>query len=36
MEESGGFREVLREPFHLSYPNLFFFEDEIYMIPESN
>ena len=26
---------VLREPFHLSYPQVFAWEDEIYMIPET-
>jgi len=27
---------VLDEPFHLSYPNVFEWQDEFYMIPESN
>lgn len=29
------FREVLREPFHLSFPNVFRFGDTYYMIPET-
>ena len=29
------FREVLSEPFHLSYPNVFEHDGEVYMIPES-
>lgn len=29
------FKEVLVEPFHLSYPNVFKYKDNIYMIPES-
>ena len=28
--------EVLREPFHLSYPNVFKYQNKIYMIPETN
>ncbi len=28
--------EVIREPFHLSFPYLFEYEDELYMIPESS
>lgn len=27
--------EVLSEPFHLSYPNVFEYDDDIYMIPET-
>ncbi len=30
-----GFNEVLAEPFHLSYPNVFMVNGTIYMIPES-
>jgi hypothetical protein len=30
-----GVRQVLREPFHLSYPNVFHYKNEYYMIPES-
>lgn len=30
------FRKVLSEPFHMSYPNVFQYESEIYMIPETN
>ena len=29
------FKEVLCEPFHLSYPNVFEYNGKIYMIPES-
>lgn len=29
------FREVLVEPFHLSFPNVFAYNGEVYMIPES-
>ena len=29
------FQEILREPFHLSYPNVFEHAGQIYMIPES-
>ena len=28
-------RQVLKEPFHLSYPNVFFYKDNYYMIPET-
>lgn len=37
--ENGKFSEVieiLREPFHLSYPNVFKHKDQVYMIPETN
>ena len=34
--EFGKFREVLREPFHVSYPNVFKYENSVYMIPESS
>lgn len=37
--KGGGFSavtEILREPFHLSYPNVFKFEGHYYMIPETN
>ena len=30
------FKTVLKEPFHLSYPNVFKCKDNIYMIPETN
>ena len=29
------FKEVLKEPFHLSYPNVFEYQGTIYMIPET-
>ncbi len=29
-------KDVLREPFHLSYPNVFRWKDAWYMVPESN
>lgn len=29
-------KKVLEEPFHLSYPNLFKYEDNIYMLPETS
>lgn len=29
-------KEVIREPFHLSFPNVFRFREEIYMIPETH
>lgn len=29
-------KEVLKEPFHLSYPNVFKLEDRFYMIPETH
>jgi len=29
------FKDVLVEPFHLSYPNVFSYDGEVYMIPES-
>lgn len=31
----GEVRDCLREPFHLSYPNPFFYQGELYIIPES-
>lgn len=30
------FHEVLRESFHLSYPNVFAYKNDIFMIPETN
>lgn len=33
--EVSKFKEVLVEPFHLSYPNVFEYKGQIYMIPES-
>lgn len=35
-EGEGKFHEILLEPFHLSYPNVFEIENRIYMIPETN
>lgn len=32
----GKFKEIIKEPFHLSYPNVFRFKDEYYMIPETS
>ena len=26
---------VLREPFHLSFPHVFSFDDEVFMVPET-
>ena len=34
-ETHSEFKEILLEPFHLSYPNIFEYHNEIYMIPES-
>ncbi|MEI3219547.1 MAG: hypothetical protein V8S08_08015 [Lachnoclostridium sp.] len=34
--DNGEFHEILSEPFHLSYPNVFEFKEKIYMIPETN
>lgn len=31
----GEFKVVIKEPFHLSFPNIFFYKDEWFMIPES-
>lgn len=28
-------KEVIKEPFHMSFPNLFKFKDDVYMIPET-
>lgn len=37
LETDGGkIHEIIREPFHMSYPNVFQYEEEIYMIPETN
>jgi hypothetical protein len=38
-ETTGGFtnpQEILREPYHLSYPNVFKVDDKWYMIPETH
>ena len=32
----GFFHEILSEPFHLSYPNVFKYNDKFFMIPETN
>lgn len=32
----GEFREVLNEPFHLSYPNVFQYRNQFFMIPETS
>jgi len=32
----GSFKECIKEPFHMSYPNVFIYENEYYMIPETN
>lgn len=34
--EFDSFKEIIRENFHLSYPLVFEFENEIYMMPEAN
>lgn len=31
----GEFREIIKEPFHMSFPNVFMYNGEIYMIPET-
>lgn len=36
LEEGGKLKIILKENFHLSYPNIFAFEDQIYMIPETH
>jgi len=32
----GAFKEIIREPYHLSYPLVFIHNDEIYMMPEAS
>ena len=32
----GSFQEIIKEPFHMSYPNVFKYNDEYYMIPETS
>lgn len=34
-EPEKGFRPILEEPFHLSYPNVFAWDGEFYMLPET-
>lgn len=29
-------KTVIREPFHMSYPNVFFYDGQIYMVPETS
>lgn len=36
IEDGGKPKRILDEPFHLSYPNVFEWEGEIYMIPETH
>lgn len=32
----GRFKEIIKEPFHMSYPNVFRYKEEYYMIPETS
>lgn len=36
LHDKKGFVEIINEPFHMSFPNVFKFKNEIYMMPETS